>query len=206
MARWQIVVKTSEATKQTKDQNDNKKQTNKTKQKTTTTKLAEGAGVEKQITNCPIPFTMFLCCHPHFSDFETKENVPRAAHFFPSAPSHVEYTPILCTLRCNKNQAQSSHENHTIPHSSQPMDQTPKFLVSFAIHTPHPHLHPHPHPHPHPPPTHTHFSIKLPASARAFCTRASVCTRGVCVTGGGGDQWMHYFVSFKSACCHYYCF
>ena len=33
MARWQIVVKTSEATKQTKDQNDNKKQTNKTKQK-----------------------------------------------------------------------------------------------------------------------------------------------------------------------------
>ncbi len=47
MARWQIVVKTSEATKQTKDQNDNKKQTNKTK---TTTKRAEGAGVEKQIT------------------------------------------------------------------------------------------------------------------------------------------------------------
>ena len=47
MARWQIVVKTSEATKQTKDQNDNKKQTNKTKQKQTTTKLAEGAGVEK---------------------------------------------------------------------------------------------------------------------------------------------------------------
>ena len=33
MARWQIVVKTSVATKQTKDQNDNKKQTNKTKQK-----------------------------------------------------------------------------------------------------------------------------------------------------------------------------
>ena len=49
MARWQIVVKTSEATKQTKDQNDNKKQTNKTK--TITTKRAEGAGVEKQITN-----------------------------------------------------------------------------------------------------------------------------------------------------------
>ena len=45
MARWQIVVKTSEATKQTKDQNDNKNQTNKT-----TTKRAEGAGVEKQIT------------------------------------------------------------------------------------------------------------------------------------------------------------
>ena len=35
MARWQIVVKTSEATKTNKDQNDNKKQTNKqTKQKT----------------------------------------------------------------------------------------------------------------------------------------------------------------------------
>ena len=48
MARWQIVVKTSEATKQTKDQNDNKKQTNKqNKTKTTTTKRAEWAGVEK---------------------------------------------------------------------------------------------------------------------------------------------------------------
>ena len=47
MARWQIVVKTSEATKQTKDQNDNKKQTNKTK--TTTTNRAEGAGVKKQL-------------------------------------------------------------------------------------------------------------------------------------------------------------
>ena len=31
MARWQIVVKTSEATKQTKDQNDNKKQTKQNK-------------------------------------------------------------------------------------------------------------------------------------------------------------------------------
>ena len=52
MARWQIIVKTSEATKQTKDQNDNKKQTNKqNKTKTTTiTKRAEGAGVGKQIT------------------------------------------------------------------------------------------------------------------------------------------------------------
>ena len=29
IARWQIIVKTSEATKQTKDQNDSKKQTNK---------------------------------------------------------------------------------------------------------------------------------------------------------------------------------
>ncbi len=37
-ARWQIVNKTLEATKRTKDQNDNKK---------TTTKRAEGAGVEK---------------------------------------------------------------------------------------------------------------------------------------------------------------
>ena len=48
MARRQIIVKTSEATKQTKDQNDNKKQTNKTK--TTTTKRAEEVGVGKQIT------------------------------------------------------------------------------------------------------------------------------------------------------------
>ena len=46
MARWQIVVKTSEATKQTKDQNDNKKQTKQNKTKTTT-KREEGAGVEK---------------------------------------------------------------------------------------------------------------------------------------------------------------
>ena len=51
MARRQIIVKTSEATKQTKDQNDNKKQTNKqNKIKTTSTKRAEGSGVEKQIT------------------------------------------------------------------------------------------------------------------------------------------------------------
>ncbi len=50
MARWQIIVKTSEATKQTKDQNDNKKQTNKQNKTKTTTKRAEGAGVEKQIT------------------------------------------------------------------------------------------------------------------------------------------------------------
>jgi len=40
MARWQIVVKTSEATKQTKDQNDNNKQTNKTKRE-------EGRGFKK---------------------------------------------------------------------------------------------------------------------------------------------------------------
>ena len=33
MARWQIVVKTSEATKQTKDQNDNNKTKTKQKQK-----------------------------------------------------------------------------------------------------------------------------------------------------------------------------
>ena len=50
IARWQIVVKTSEATKQTKDQNDNKKQTNRQNKTKTTTKRAEGAGVEKQIT------------------------------------------------------------------------------------------------------------------------------------------------------------
>ena len=49
MARWQIVVKTSEATKQTKDQNDNKKQTNKQNKTKTITKRAEGAGVEKQL-------------------------------------------------------------------------------------------------------------------------------------------------------------
>ena len=48
MARWQIVVKTSEATKQTKTKMTTKnKQTNKTKTTTTTTKRNEGAGVEK---------------------------------------------------------------------------------------------------------------------------------------------------------------
>ena len=47
MARWQIVVKTSEATKQTKGKNDNKKQTNKQNKTKTKTKREEGAGVEK---------------------------------------------------------------------------------------------------------------------------------------------------------------
>ena len=47
MARWQIVVKTSEATKtKTKDQNDNKKQTN----KQNNNKTGGVGGVEKQIT------------------------------------------------------------------------------------------------------------------------------------------------------------
>ena len=41
MARQQLIVKTSEATKQTKDQNDNKKHTNKT---TTTTKNKQETG------------------------------------------------------------------------------------------------------------------------------------------------------------------
>ena len=50
MARWQIVVKTSEATKPTKTRmtkNKQKKQANKTKNKTTTTKREEGVGVKK---------------------------------------------------------------------------------------------------------------------------------------------------------------
>ena len=47
MARWQIVVKTSEATKQTKNQNDNNK-TNKQK-KNNNNKTGGGAGVEKQL-------------------------------------------------------------------------------------------------------------------------------------------------------------
>ena len=56
MARWQIVVKTSEATRQTKTKMTTKtnKQTNKTTSKTTTTtttKREEGGGVKKQITN-----------------------------------------------------------------------------------------------------------------------------------------------------------
>ena len=55
MARWQIVVKTLEATKQTKDQNDNEKQPNKqpTKQNKTktTTNGRRGRGFKKQITN-----------------------------------------------------------------------------------------------------------------------------------------------------------
>ena len=41
MARWQIVVKTSEATKQTKDQNDSKKQT---KQNKNNNKTGGGGG------------------------------------------------------------------------------------------------------------------------------------------------------------------
>ena len=45
MARWQIIVKMSEATKQTKDQNDNKKQTNKQIKQNNNNKPAEGACV-----------------------------------------------------------------------------------------------------------------------------------------------------------------
>ena len=60
MARWQIVVKKSEATKQTKDQNNNKKQKNKNKKQTNNNKNKKqtkqktgggGRGVIKQITN-----------------------------------------------------------------------------------------------------------------------------------------------------------
>ena len=49
MARWQIVAKTSEATKETKTKMTTKtnKTRNKTKTKTTTRKREEGAGVEK---------------------------------------------------------------------------------------------------------------------------------------------------------------
>ena len=47
MARWQIVVKTSEATKQTKDQNDNKKQTKQNKNNNNKT----GGGGKKQTNN-----------------------------------------------------------------------------------------------------------------------------------------------------------
>ena len=52
MARWQTVVKTSEATKPTKTKMTTKnkqtnKQANKTKNKTTTTKREEGVGVKK---------------------------------------------------------------------------------------------------------------------------------------------------------------
>ena len=45
MARWQIVVKTSEATKQTKDQNDNKKQT---KQKQQQQSWRRGRGLKNK--------------------------------------------------------------------------------------------------------------------------------------------------------------
>ena len=48
MARWPIVVKTSEATKPRKTKMTTKnKQANKTKNKTTTTKREEGVGVKK---------------------------------------------------------------------------------------------------------------------------------------------------------------
>ena len=47
MARWQIVIKTSEATKQTKDQNDNKKQTKQKQQQNG----RRGRGLKKQTTN-----------------------------------------------------------------------------------------------------------------------------------------------------------
>ena len=48
MARRQVIVKTSEATKQTKDQNDNKKQTNKTKQKQQQQNGRRGRGLKNK--------------------------------------------------------------------------------------------------------------------------------------------------------------
>ena len=48
MARWQIVVKTSEATKQTKNQNDNKKQNKKNKKQNKTKTGGGGGGWKKK--------------------------------------------------------------------------------------------------------------------------------------------------------------
>ena len=50
MARWQIVVKTSEATKQTKDQNDNKKQT-KQKQQQQNQNWQRRRGLKNKLTS-----------------------------------------------------------------------------------------------------------------------------------------------------------
>ena len=38
----------------------------------------------------PFSFTAFLCWHPHLSNFNTKEKVPRAACFLQFRPCHLE--------------------------------------------------------------------------------------------------------------------
>ena len=48
MARWQIVVKKSEATKQTRDQNDNKNKQTTPKQQTTTKREEGGEGLKSK--------------------------------------------------------------------------------------------------------------------------------------------------------------
>ena len=66
-------------------------------------------------TSRPVPFTSFLCWHPHLSDSNTKEKIPRAACFLPSRPCHLEQTPLLWTSCSNTIPVQSSTKNHTIP-------------------------------------------------------------------------------------------
>ena len=61
----------------------------------------------------PFPFTAFLCWHPHLSDSNTKEKVPRATCFLPSRPCHLEQTPLLASCS-NTIPVQNSTQNHTI--------------------------------------------------------------------------------------------
>ena len=63
----------------------------------------------------PLPFTAFLCLHPHLSDSNTKEKVPRSAYFLPSRPCHLELTPLLCRSCSNTIPVQNSTKNHTVP-------------------------------------------------------------------------------------------
>ena len=142
-----------------------------------------------------------------------------------AAPCHVEYTPILCTLRCTMSRGIYSHTLHAtlhhvtwniLPYSARyaatktelkaqlkitlfliPLSPWTKLLNSLF------HF-----PSIRPTPT---FPLSC-LHRRVRFARAPVCVHVVCVCdgggggGGGGNQWMHYFVSFKLACCHYYCF
>ena len=63
----------------------------------------------------PFQFTAFLRWHPHLSDSNMKEKVPRAACFLPFRPCHLDQTPLLCTSCSNTIPVQNSTKNHTIP-------------------------------------------------------------------------------------------
>ena len=64
---------------------------------------------------CPFPLTAFFCWHPHLSNSNKKEKVPRAACFLPSQPCHLEQTPLLFASCSNTIPVQNSTKNHTIP-------------------------------------------------------------------------------------------
>ena len=111
MARWQIVVKTSEATKQTKDQTDNKKQTNKRKQKQQQQNGRRRRGLKKQITKR----MMLRYC---------------SAIFFCSGISRTAHLQKLSKVDVDHRKKRSIHQESSISNSeSQERPSTPYILT-----------------------------------------------------------------------------